>query len=98
MITLMLLCSLAFSQLSGIIAFTGSMYPTFKGGEHVLLEPVDKAAIGDIVVFERNEELIVHRVLFQMAGCYITKGDNEWLPDWGCADIMYKVEDQNSVV
>jgi len=98
MLTLMFLCSLAFSQLMGIVAFTGSMYPTFRGGEHVVLEPANRASVGDIIVFQNGNHLVMHRVIFEFNGCHITKGDGEWLPDWGCADILYKVEDQNSLV
>ncbi len=98
LLSLMLVCSLAFSQLMGVVAFTGSMYPTYKGGEYVNLEPADKADVGDVVVFQQKEHLIMHRVIFEYEGCYITKGDDSWLPDWGCADVLYKVEGQNSVV
>ena len=91
---LFLLLALSLSQatlLMGVIGDTGSMVPTYKGGEEVLLMSTDHANTGDVIVFERNDSLIVHRVVFEFYGCYITKGDATWLPDLGCAQPKYVV-------
>jgi len=77
--------------LMGIVAHTGSMRPTYKGGEQVLMEPASSAEVGDIIVFERESKLVMHRVIFEFRGCYITKGDASLLPDWGCSDPKYRV-------
>lgn len=91
---LSLLLLLNFSSatlLMGIVSNTGSMRPTYYGGEHVMLEPADSAEVGDIIVFQRDNKLIIHRVIFEFEGCYITKGDATFIPDWGCSDPKYKV-------
>ncbi|MBN1170312.1 S26 family signal peptidase [Candidatus Micrarchaeota archaeon] len=77
--------------LMGVVGNTGSMIPTYRGGEKVLLMPTAYANPGDIIVFEKNDSLIIHRVIFEFRGCYITKGDATWLPDWGCAQPKYVV-------
>ena len=77
--------------LMGVIGDTGSMVPTYNGGEKVLLMTTNHAETGDVIVFERNGSLIVHRVVFEFYGCYVTKGDATWMPDFGCQEPKYKV-------
>jgi signal peptidase I len=79
------------APLIGVIGYTGSMVPTYSGGEEVLLIQTNNADIGDVIVFEKDDRLVVHRVIFEFNGCYITKGDAVWLPDWGCSIPRYVV-------
>ncbi len=90
--SLLLLLGMASATLFlGVVSDTGSMRPTYKGGEEVLLKPAQSAEIGDIIVFSNGSRLIMHRVIFKFEGCYITKGDAVLFPDWGCAEPEYLV-------
>jgi len=80
------------SSVMGLVGHTNSMYPTFTGGELVELIPSDTAEIGDIVVFYDEKGAVMHRVWAKWYGCYITKGDNNWVPDLGCQKIEYQVD------
>jgi len=74
----------------GLILTTGSMEPTFYGGETVQLIEANTANIGDLVVFKRNDDYVMHRLILEINGCKITKGDSWWvLPDLGCKEIVY---------
>jgi signal peptidase I len=55
-----------------------SMYPFLSSGEVVLLEPcpVQSLETGDLVAFERDYRVILHRVLAIHPGKVIEKGDN----------------------
>ncbi|MBI2451580.1 hypothetical protein HYV50_00710 [Candidatus Pacearchaeota archaeon] len=67
---------------------SGSMSPLFgKNSNGITIKPnsEDEIAVGDIVSFRKNDELIVHRVVekgFDREGVYfITKGDNSQVVD-----------------
>jgi hypothetical protein len=69
-------------------ASSGSMLPVFDTGANgIRIQPhsSDEIKLGDIVSYERNGELIVHRVIeigTDSQGLYfITKGDNSALND-----------------
>lgn len=57
---------------------TGSMEPTIKIGDDVLIEITKDIKIGDIVVFDNkeNNNFIIHRVVKINETEVITKGDN----------------------
>ena len=64
-----------------------SMLPLLRAGDHVRIKQI-KGDLhrGDIVVFQKTNVLITHRVLHinysdNMHTTYITKGDNSVLPD-----------------
>ena len=78
---------------------TGSMRPLFDAGANgIRLAPESESDInvGDIITFERNSILIVHRVIEKgedATGVYfITKGDNNLVSDGKVRfkDIKYK--------
>lgn len=54
-----------------------SMFPYLQDNELVKVEPVgaEQPRKGDIVVFERNGQLIAHRLIKKKDNHYITKGD-----------------------
>lgn len=54
---------------------SGSMEPTFSKGALLLVKESDEIEIGDIVVYQSGQELIVHRVIAQKGDTIITKGD-----------------------
>ena len=94
------LCGIAYANepagYSSILP-TGSMRPVLTGGEKVELYENDGVLNnGEIVVFERTgiidgkRTLVMHRVVFQLFGCIITKGDALLFPDFGCQNVVYK--------
>jgi signal peptidase I len=59
-----------------------SMFPCMQPGD--LLEirrPTGSIRPGDVVVFQRNERLVVHRVVDRAGDLYITRGDRLRHPD-----------------
>ncbi len=70
----------------GIIGFRGnSMFPVLQEGYRIKVEPVDikKIGIGDIIVFDDTDKLIVHRVIGKIKRgnrlFFLEKGDNSSL-------------------
>ena len=57
---------------------TGSMWPTIHPGDRVLVKgvSVQELPIGSLVVFKRNDELILHRLLGREASKLLTAGDS----------------------
>lgn len=53
-----------------------SMYPFIKDGEVVNVEKAEKIKTGDVIIFKREKELFVHRVILKVGNMCITKGDN----------------------
>jgi len=75
---------------------TGSMHPA-QGCENTVLyerlEPEDEVNIGDIVVYEKADNFILHQVVAIDGDCYRTKGINNQNPDNMCIlreDIQYR--------
>ncbi len=52
-----------------------SMSPFIKSGERVEIERAEKIRIGDILLFKRRNEFLLHRVIFVFENFFITKGD-----------------------
>lgn len=67
----------------GEVAYTMSMYPTFKGGEAIILSPfLPSNLTNSIVVFKLYDGYnIVHRVISDNGTWIQTKGDNIPEPD-----------------
>ena len=66
---------------------TGSMQPMFGAGNMLIQEIVDENTSlqnGDIIVYEYEGSLIIHQIVGDVEGCYITKGMNNALPDSVC--------------
>ena len=57
-----------------------SMYPAFKPGEKLIVEPFDseKISLNDVLVFENENQLIAHRLISfrSTEGSYLTQGDS----------------------
>ncbi len=67
-----------------------SMEPLFHTGDLVVLwsKPPSDIEVGDIVVYRSGERYVIHRVVYKYVGpggeyCFVTKGDNNLLPDLG---------------
>jgi hypothetical protein len=56
---------------------SGSMSPVLKPGDFVKMEfvPPERLQRGDIVVFQRDGDLVTHRLVSTNAHSYLTKGD-----------------------
>lgn len=68
-------------SMRGMVFFTTvqgtSMYPVFRDGDILTVEPRERYAVGDIVVFIYNKtEILVHRLLEITDDYYRCKGDN----------------------
>lgn len=76
---------------------TGSMQPMFGAGNTLIQETVDTGTElneGDIVVYEEGADLIIHQIVGEEDGCYITKGMNNAFPDPACVSkdkIRYRL-------
>jgi hypothetical protein len=69
----------------GTLAPSGSMLPLIGSNAVVLLEPVTRPAVGDIVTFQRDGRSIIHRVtaVDPTSGMVRTRGDNNDASDYG---------------
>lgn len=79
-----------FVQLTGY-----SMYPTIKDGEMNPCEMENSYCIGDVVAFQCKNQIVSHRIVGELFGKYVTKGDNNIMPDLGLVDsseILCRVE------
>lgn len=67
---------------------TDSMKPMFGPGNLLIQEEVDSSTqlnLGDVVVYQNSEgNLIIHQIIRESNGCYITKGLNNPAPDAEC--------------
>jgi hypothetical protein len=66
---------------------TGSMQPMFGAGNMLIQEIVDENTVletGDIIVYRYEGNMIIHQIVGEVEGCYITKGMNNALPDSVC--------------
>ncbi|ABL78264.1 signal peptidase I [Thermofilum pendens] len=52
-----------------------SMEPVLHVGDVVVVAGGNSYTLGDIVIYERGGELIVHRIVLSVNGKYVTKGD-----------------------
>jgi signal peptidase I len=76
--------SLPIAKNSGIfVEVTGySMYPTIKDGETRKCEPQESYKVGDVVTFLNDGRYVSHRIVEEINGNCITKGDSNFLPDF----------------
>ncbi|MDO5389706.1 MAG: signal peptidase I [Eubacteriales bacterium] len=57
------------------VVLSGSMEPTFSRGDLIFVREAGKIEAGDIVVYQSDRELIVHRVMSVDNNIVVTKGD-----------------------
>ncbi len=58
------------------VVLTGSMEPTLKPNDLVVIVKADKYDVGDIVVYQKENELIIHRIVMISGDQVVTQGDN----------------------
>ncbi len=63
------------------VVLSGSMEPTLQVNDLVVVCRTDDLAVGDVVVFQRDQELIIHRILTLDGETLITQGDANDTPD-----------------
>lgn len=64
--------------------FSGSsMLPSLPDGAELVLRQATAVGVGDIVAFEADGQIVLHRVeaISRRRGCLLTRGDALWLPD-----------------
>lgn len=60
---------------SALIVLTGSMEPTIKAGEVIIIHEQDEYEIGDILTYRENGILVTHRIIDKTQTTYTTRGD-----------------------
>lgn len=64
------------------IAHGNSMYPYLKNGTKIILNPIfGNLKLGDVIVFEINNRVLMHRIVKLEAESIFTKGDFNFRPD-----------------
>ena len=67
-----------------LVVLTGSMEPTIKAGEMILIKEKDEYQVGDIVTYiDEDAYFITHRITQINGNECITRGDNNNLEDFG---------------
>ena len=60
---------------------SGSMEPTFSKGTLLLVKAASDAEVGEIVVYQSERHLVVHRVIERNGDTVVTQGDANNVPD-----------------
>jgi signal peptidase I len=62
---------------------SNSMKPLIAAGDQIIAEITypDRIKRGDVIVIRRNTDFLTHRAIYKNRGSWITKGDNNTLPD-----------------
>lgn len=58
-----------------------SMIPAFREGDKLVLALNKDVRVGDIIIFNREGDLIAHRLMRSFKDEYLTKGDSLWYFD-----------------
>ena len=89
---LLVLFMLALFSYQPLAILSNSMNPTFKRGDVIIFKKDDNVAVGDIIVFQYQDQIIAHRVV-GINEYYVTKGDANNSVDY----IKVKKEDIKGV-
>ena len=73
-----------------VVVMGDSMYPVIHQQDVLTVEAVGECNIGDIIVYQYEGEMLVHRIIKKTATTYFCKGDN--------AFRLEKIEDSEPMV
>lgn len=75
------------------IVISASMQPELNIGDIILLQKADNYKVNDIAAYEKEDKLIVHRIIDIQEDYVYLKGDNNLFADKPVKseDILYKV-------
>lgn len=59
----------------GAVVLSGSMEPTLSIDDLIIIKKTDDYQLNDVVVFEESNIVVVHRIIDEVEGKLITKGD-----------------------
>ena len=65
----------------GAVVLSGSMEPTFSTGDLIVVQEAEHIEIGDIIVYQQGNSLVVHRVIAINGDSVITQGDANNIAD-----------------
>lgn len=51
------------------------MTPFIREGDVVAIDPAAPCRVGDIILWERGEDMVLHRLVVRKKGWFLTKGD-----------------------
>ncbi len=63
------------------VVLSGSMEPTYAKGDLVIVRQADTAELSDVVVYQADNTLIMHRVVAKYGSSLVTQGDANNTPD-----------------
>lgn len=70
------------NKMAILVVVTGSMEPTIKSGEMIIIKELDEYNIDDIITYREDKNfLVTHRIVNKYENKYETKGDNNNLKD-----------------
>ena len=72
------------------VVLSGSMEPTFSKDDLIIVKKKDSFDIGDIVVYQSNDSLVVHRVVSMDGDMVVTQGDANNIEDASFDKIAIK--------
>ena len=72
-----------------VVVMGDSMYPVIHQQDMLIVEAVGEYNIGDIIVYQYEGEMLVHRIIKKTGTTYFCKGDN--------AFRLEKIEDKDVV-
>ena len=72
------------------VVLSGSMEPTFSKDDLIIVKKKDSFDIGDVVVYQSNDSLVVHRVVSMDGDMVVTKGDANNIEDASFDKIAIK--------
>ena len=70
------------------VVLTGSMEPTLKVNELVFIVKANEYSVGDIIVYQKENQLIIHRIIQLSGDQVVTQGDHN-----NTADEPFSIKD-----